>query len=358
MATVNRSDAQQRADEIGIFNRELGRLEGEGVLHLTDEQRGNLHGYQERLLNSFLEAFDIDRNRQTRQLSLGMRVASLLGALALAASLFFLFKQFWGDFNTTIQVMILISTSVLTCCLTFALQRFEASGYFCKLAAVVAFTSFVLNVVLLGDIFNIEPSAKAFLPWAVYGLLLAYGCNSRLLLLLGLGCAGVFFASLAGILAGTSWDSFMERPETFLLPGIAVFSLSLLVSQRRYDGFVVVYRIVGLMGLFVPVLCLSYWGRASYLHLPSEMIESAYQIIGFVLAVAVICLGIQRNWSDVLNVGVGFFVVFLFMKMVDWLWDNLPNYLFFLVIGLCAVLVLLVLRRLRNRSGLAFGGLR
>ncbi|WXL27637.1 hypothetical protein WG219_09345 [Ectopseudomonas mendocina] len=73
------------------------------------------------------------------------------------------------------------------------------------------------------------------------------------------------------------------------------------------------------------------------------------------MAVTVICLGIQRGWADVLNVGIGFFVLLLFMKMVDWFWDFLPNYLFFLLVGMVAVIVLLVLRRLRNRSGYAYG---
>jgi hypothetical protein len=37
-----------------------------------------------------------------------MRVTSFLGALALAASVFFLFYQFWGRFPETAQVVILI----------------------------------------------------------------------------------------------------------------------------------------------------------------------------------------------------------------------------------------------------------
>jgi len=48
------------------------------------------------------------------------------------------------------------------------------------------------------------------------------------------------------------------------------------------------------------------------------------------------------------NTGVTFFVVFLYTKFFDWWWDALPKYLFFLVLGLAAVLILLVLRRLRG----------
>ena len=35
MTTLNRSDAQQRADAIGVFNAELQRLENEQVLQLS-----------------------------------------------------------------------------------------------------------------------------------------------------------------------------------------------------------------------------------------------------------------------------------------------------------------------------------
>ena len=68
MPNINRSDAQQRADDIGVFNRELARLEAEQVLSLSDSQRANLHGYQQQLLNSYLAAFDIDHDIQARQL--------------------------------------------------------------------------------------------------------------------------------------------------------------------------------------------------------------------------------------------------------------------------------------------------
>ncbi|KRW61893.1 DUF2157 domain-containing protein [Pseudomonas sp. TTU2014-080ASC] len=356
MATVSRSDAQKRADEIGIFNRELGRLEGEGVLHLSDQQRSNLHRYQEQLLNRYLEAFDIDRDRQTRQLSLGMRIASLLGALALAASVFFLFQQFWADFTPTTQVVVLVATSLATCCLTFVLQRLDGTGYFSKLAALVAFTSFVLNLVLLGDIFNIEPSAEAFLPWAAYGLLLAYGCNSRLLLILGVGCAGIFAASWLATLGGVAWDDLAELPESFMLPGVVIFALSFVLRQRQFDGFAEVYRAIGMLGVLIPVLCLSYWGQGSVLPLSADTVEVLYQFIGFALAVVLIYLGIRRDWPEVINLSVGYFVLFLFMKMVDWFWDYLPSYLFFLMVGAFAVAVLLVLRRLRYRNGFRNGG--
>ncbi|MCR4510064.1 DUF2157 domain-containing protein [Pseudomonas sp. 32.2.56] len=356
MPNINRNDAQQRADDIGVFNRELARLEAEQVLSLSDSQRASLHGYQQQLLNRYLAAFDIDHDIQARQLSLGMRIASFLGALALAASVFFLFYQFWGLFGTQSQVAILLTASLASFGLTLWVQRLDSSGYFSKLAALVAFTCFVLNIVMLGQIFNITPSNNALLPWALYALLLAYACGARLLLAAGLSCLLAFVAARIGSWDGIYWLGFAQRPENFIPAALLIFVLPLLVDQRRFDGFAVIYRVFGLLGVFLPVLVLAYWGEASYLNWPVEVIETAYQSAGFILAALVIWLGVRRDWADVVNTGLSFFVIFLYTKLFDWWWDSMPKYLFFLVLGLSAVLILLLLRRLRSRHGLLGGG--
>ncbi|MDZ4336162.1 MAG: DUF2157 domain-containing protein, partial [Pseudomonas sp.] len=64
MPSINRRDAQQRADEIGVVNRELARLDAEQVLSLSGSQRASLHGNQQQLLNIYLAAFDIDHDIQ------------------------------------------------------------------------------------------------------------------------------------------------------------------------------------------------------------------------------------------------------------------------------------------------------
>jgi hypothetical protein len=101
MTHPSRSEAQQRADEIRVFRTELSRLEAEGALQLSALQMQALTVHQDRLLANFAAAFDIDRDIKAHQLSLGMRLASFLGALALAASVFFFFYQFWGAFGET-----------------------------------------------------------------------------------------------------------------------------------------------------------------------------------------------------------------------------------------------------------------
>ena len=212
MTIDNRAQAQQRSDRIAQFRAELDCLQREGVLQLAADQQAQVQGYHQRLLGELASRFDIDHSRQAHQLSLGMRIASLLGALALAASLFFLFYRFWGLFGSTSQVAILIAAPLLGLLLTAALQRLDDSGYFSKLAALLTFTAFVLNLVMLGQIFNITPTDQALLAWAALALLLAYACELRLLLGLGLLSATAFCASRLHSWDGLDWLACIERP--------------------------------------------------------------------------------------------------------------------------------------------------
>ena len=94
VSTTNRADAQQRADDIRVFHVELQRLERIGMLELGVDQRDAVRAHHDSLLTQLVVDFDIDRDSTAKRLSLGMRIASMIGALALAASIFFLFYQF------------------------------------------------------------------------------------------------------------------------------------------------------------------------------------------------------------------------------------------------------------------------
>ena len=350
MTPATRNAAQQRADQIRMFRQELEQLATEGVLQLTVAQRQEVNAHHDTLLAELSQSFDIDRNARSRQLSWGMRIASFLGALALVASVFFLFRQFWGLFSENVQVGILIAASLGTFGATMLVRSRDATGYFTKLSAMVAFACFVLNVFMIGQIFNITPSDRALVPWAVYALLLAYLCDLRLLLAAGLVCLISFMAARVGTWGGVYWIHFGERPENFIPAAVTIFALPQIVRHVRYEQFPAVYRLIGLLAFFLPVLVLSHWGRGSYLDWSSSTVEGFYQLAGFLFSGLVIWLGVRRQWTETANTGVVFFVVFLYTKFYDWWWELLPKYLFFLILGLTALLVLLVMKRLRRNG--------
>ncbi len=347
MSAPTRSEAQERVDEIRFFQCELQRLENEGVLTLSDVQQQAVKAHHDGLLTRYTHTFDVDADIKSKQLSLGMRVASFLGALALAASILFLFYQFWGNLGTAVQISVLLLAALGSFAGTIWLQGRDSSGYFTKLAALVAFACFVMNISMLGQIFNITPSDKALLRWAALAFLLAYSCDLRLLLAAGILCLIAYISARTGAWRGMYWLHFGERPENFFPAALVFFFLPALIHRQRFHEFASIYRIFGLLTLLLPILVLSHWGWGSYLDLDRKVIEGGYQIAGFALSAAAIWIGARSGWSETVNTGITFFVIFLYTKVYDWCWAIMPKYLFFLVVGLIAVLILLVLKRLR-----------
>jgi hypothetical protein len=342
-------DAQRRADRVAAFRGEVAALEREGVLALSEEQRARVATHHEALLRELAARFDVDVSEGEKQLSLGMRIASLLGALALAASAFFFIRRFWGTLSTPSQVAILAAAPALGLLATAYAARKERSGYFAALAGLVAFACFVIDVSLLGEIFNRVPTHAAWLAWGLFGLVVAYAWGGRLLLAAGLGCLAFWLAGWLTTWSGAVWTAMWERPETFLPAGLLLFAAPLALAHRKRDDFPPVYRLVGLVAVLFPLLLLANWGEGSYLRrLDPDLVEGIYQILGFAASAAAIGLGIRRHWKETVNAASAFFVAFLFAKFVDWWWEWMPRYAFFLLVGLTAVAALAALKKLRS----------
>lgn len=348
--TESKQQAQLRVDSIHSFQQELVVLEKEKIVLLTEEQKQSITSYHTRIIERLSAQFDVDCNVEAKQLSLGMRVASFLGALAFAASVFFLFYQYWGRLSTVVQVSILCGASLLSFGITVLIRSRDLTGYFTKLAALVAYACFVLNIEMFGQIFNITPSDRAFIVWGAMAFLLAYACELRLLLVAGLLCVFAYISASVGEWGGLYWLDMGRRPEDFFPAAILIFCLPLLIRQDRFSGFATTYRLVGGLAALLTILVLSFWGDGSYLNWDKTFIEHCYQVTGFICSAAVIWVGAQYHWRELSNTGVVFFVIFLFTKFYDWWWENMPKYLFFLVVGLTALLALFVLRRLRGED--------
>jgi uncharacterized membrane protein len=346
-----RQDAQRRVDRIHAFETELAALEAAGVIALPDTQRSAIAAHHGVLIAQLTSSFDIDRDARSKQLSLGMRAASFLGALAFAASVVFLFYQYWGRLGTATQVSVLVCASLLSFTATVLIRGRDGAGYFSKLAALVAFSCFVLNIAMFGQIFNITPSDKALLVWGALAFLLAYACDLRLMLAVGLLCILGFTSARVGEWGGLYWLDFGERPENFFPAAALILGVPLFAPHKRFGGFASTYRLLGLLAVLLPMLALSFWGQGSYINWDPRTVAHCYQVIGFVASAAAIWLGTRWNWAETSNTGVVFFVIFLFTKFYDWWWESMPKYLFFLLLGLTALLALFVMRRLR--SGIA-----
>jgi uncharacterized membrane protein len=241
MQAKSKADAQRRADQIGYFKAELEIIEEEKIISLQESQRHAIANYHEKLMTELSTVFDIDSNKREKQLSLGMKIASFLGALGLAASVFFLFYQFWGRFSTGIQVFILIAAPLISLAATMYSSYREKTGYFSKLLGLVSFACFVLNLSMFGQIFNITPSANAFLIWAVFAFILAYASDARLLLATGIISISFFLSAQTGTWGGCYWIYLGKRKDSKRHYSYRLFFNALIRSlaflARGLDGY-------------------------------------------------------------------------------------------------------------------------
>jgi len=122
----------------------------------------------------------------------------------------------------------------------------------------------------------------------------------------------------------------------------------LAIDQSRFAGFAATWRVMGMLALFLPMLVLANWGALSYLPLERGVVQGLYQTLGFAGSAAFVWWGTRRDWKDMSSTGVTLFVVFLYTKLFDWWWDWMPKYVFFLLMGLAAVLLLVIFKRLRG----------
>jgi len=344
---MNRDDAQRRADRIGAFLVELEELERDEILVLPPDERARIGAHFESLIAKLSADFDVDTSGMEKQMSLGMRIVSFLGALALSAAVFFFFYRFWGLLSTPLQVTVLVTAPIVATAGIDLTARRERTLYFASLIGLVAFAAFVLDLSMLGQIFSITPTQNALLAWGAFALIIAYSYRLKLLLTAGLASLIAYLSATVGTWSGCYWLSFGERPENFVIAGVVIAAATALPHKGR-EEFQPIYRIFGLLVLLSSVLSLSHWGAGSYLQLPVNTVEHGYQVAGFILSALVIWIGIRRQWPGTVNLGSTFFVIFLYSKFFDWWWDWMPKYLFFLVLGLMAVGLLLALRRMRT----------
>jgi uncharacterized membrane protein len=343
---TTRQVAQHRVDQIRAFRAELADLEREQVWTLKQDDRARLASHHDALIGAFAREFDVDVLVGQRQLSVGMRLASAFGALALGVSVFLFFYHYWADLTTSAQVAILVAAPLVGILGMAVVARRERTRYVTGVLGVITIAAFILDLDALGQIFNLVPSPHAFLAWGALGVVLAYTCRLRWLLVISLGGLTLWVAgSLMGWAGAPGWSAAFDHVETFLLPGVAI----LVVGGRLDDDeFAPAWRVAGWSVVFASLFVLSF-GDESLLPWSHATAQVVYQLGGMAVTGGAIAVAVRRHWGEVVNLGALFFAAFLLARLADWFWDWMPSYLFFLLIGLLAIGLILVFRRLRQR---------
>jgi uncharacterized membrane protein len=277
-----------------------------------------------------------------------MRIASTFGGLAICAAVILFFARYWGYLDTWAQLGIVIPTPLVLLFGAEFTARRERTRYFTGLLALVALASFIMNLTVIGSIFNIASTERALLAWGAFAVLLAYRYGLRFMLGLGLMFLMSYTAAEYTARIGFHWLGFYDRPEHFLLLGLIGFSIPVYLKRSGNTDFAPVYRLVGTLTILIAVLSLADWGATSYLPWGAKTIGRLYEIAGLILSAGTICMGLVRNWNAIVNTGSVFFTIFLFMRLYHWWWEWMPRYLFFAAIGALGIAIVLAFRRVRG----------
>ncbi len=351
MDTNAQRKAQQRVDRISAFREELAQLEQEQALILAPEQQSGLKTHYDHLLTDLTQQYDVDVTESGKRVSWGMRITALLGGAAFCAALVLFLHRVWGNLPPSVHVLILSVVPLLLLAVAELISHCGAGLYYTALLVLAAVVGFVLELNALGNIFNLVSSAQALLVWGSFAVLLAHAYGLRLTLGAGLLLLCGYAASLLYTLSGGFWADFMSRPESLLPTAIVVYALPSMAYRQYRNDFDFVFRFCGAICIFIALLFLALDGHTFAGRFPVRSIEALYQFVGLTAGAAVVLHGIRLGRSGMVNLGALAFIIFLYVKLHTWWWAWMPKYLFFLLIGVVALLLLYIFRRLHAGLG-------
>lgn len=345
----SKAEAQRRADQIRAFRAELAELGREGVESPPASWLDALTRHHDAILAAAAASFDIDRTVSEKRMSIGMQLASTLGAAALAAAVVSFFYRIWGTLPTAGQVAALTAAPIAALVAMVVAARRERTLYVASLCAIVACAAFGLQTMMLGATFNLRGSPHLLAAWGTFALAVALPYRFALPLAGSVLCLVSYGAALTIHALGAPWTRFMDRPETLLLPAAAAFAAATAAAADLRPWA----RGTSLVLVLLPILMLSTSGGASMLTWPDTSIEVAYQVVAILIGTATIVHGVRRGHDEMLVIGSVFLGLFLLVRFVDWWWDWMPKYVFFLILAAMALGWLWLLRVFRRRIAVA-----
>jgi uncharacterized membrane protein len=339
-----------RAQRILAFREEVATLQDEGMVGRDGELLAKVTAHHDAILADISAREEVDFTRSEARLSTGMRIATVLGAAALSAAWGFFVAAAWDDLGRGARLALVIIPPILLTLGTAYAARRESSGYVASIVATVAAIAFAVNLTALGVLYDLPDSRRIFLAVGTFAMLLAYGYGLAMPLLIGIGGIGGWLWSLAAIPQGRWWDGVFGQLEFLALLGVGAMLMPA-ITRKGPPSFALVWRAVGATGMVVALLFLGLTADASFFDGANrDVVEGIYQLLGGVVFTAMVWQGLVRDRTELVRVGSVGLALLLFFRMVDWFWDWIPKWLFFLVVGGIAFGALLLLRRLRRTA--------
>jgi hypothetical protein len=344
----SRDEAQRRVDQVRAFRAEIAVLKAGGVSPLSPDQESAIAAYHDRLLQQLAAQYDVDQSAGAGQLSRGMRLVSFFGAVTLTAAIYSVVERFWGRLDLPLQATLLAAFPLMALVGVELSARRERTLYVASLFALVAYGTFWLAVGVLSSTLNIPVTPPFIFAGVLFGLPLAILYRFWIVLAIALAALAVAVSATAFHVAGTEWTYAFVRLEVLAVAGFSLLVLAIPLSALD-AGFVMVTRVVAFTIGLGCLLTLSSSGEMSLLPLDTRIVEGVYQAVMFAACVVTLTIAVRRGWNETINLAAVMLALFLLVRFVDWFWDLLPRYLFFLILAAIAFGWLMVLRRMRHR---------
>lgn len=348
MARSESEQAQRRVHRILAFRDELAALRDEGRLPLDAGAVDAITAYHDALIARLTARFDVDASEAAGQFSRGLRITAFLGAVALTASAWAAVSLVWTRVDEAWQVLFLAALPVAALTAVEISARRERTRYVAWLFALAAFACIWIAIVGVREVLNVGLPIPVLWLGTLASLALAatYGFRT----VFGGAVVALIVALGASLMAavGADWRMGWMRLEPLLMAAVAVGGMAQRLEPAG-PGFGAVARgVAGALALGA-LLLLSMSAELSHLAIAPGAVEGLYQALFLVAAVAAIATGLLRRWPELVMPAVVLFVLFVVVRLVDWFWDAVPAWLFFLMLAGLAFLVIAALRRARGR---------
>lgn len=340
--------AQRRVHRILAFRDELAALEAEGRRPFDAAAVAEVTAYHDALIARLTERFDVDASDAAGRLSRSLRVAAFLGAVALTASAWAAVSRLWDRVDEVWQVLFLAALPVVALAAVEVSARRERTRYVAWLFAIAAFGCIWLAIIGVREVLNVGLPMPVLWLGTIASMALASAYGFRLVF--GGAVAALVLAIGASLISatGADWRMGWMRLEPLLMAALAVLGMAHRLEQAG-PGFGAVARGVSATLFLGVLLVLSTTAEASHLALTARAVEGLYQGLFLVAALAAIAIGLVRRWPELVTPSVTLFVLFVLIRLVDWFWDAVPAWLFFLMLAGFAFVCIVALRRARGR---------
>ncbi|MEZ5284383.1 MAG: DUF2157 domain-containing protein [Vicinamibacterales bacterium] len=343
-----RETAQRRADRVRAFREEIDALRAEGACPIADAELAAVRDHHDRLLADLASRFDVDRTAHGRQVSLGLRIATLLGAGAFVAALTLLVLRVWCGLGQPAQVTLLCAAPLAALAVVQVTAERRGLRDIAALFAMVALGTAWFAIGQTATLLGMPFSPLLFWPAAGFGIAVAMSYGFGLVLALSLGALLVAVASVFFVSGGVPWSAVFERLEplvgtAWMLAIVAPRAEPLgnwLVAPARLTGLV-----VGLGGLLV----LAAVEGTSVLALQPSSARLAYECVFPFVSIVVTWQRLRAHDPAAARLAGTLLGCFLLIRYVDWFWDLLPGWAFFLVLGALSLAAIGLLQRARSR---------